>query len=122
MTPFATVYDYIARYGDVDDEGRVATLLGDATAFVLAQGVEVDEGDETQEANLLRVTCAVVHRALSAGDLAGISSYSEGAVGYTASVSLANPSEDFYITAAEKAALGIGAGRVGTASPWVGLT
>ena len=31
MTPFATVEDYEARYGEVEDEARVTALLQDAT-------------------------------------------------------------------------------------------
>ncbi|MFR5000299.1 MAG: hypothetical protein ACLUCU_07595 [Slackia sp.] len=45
--------------------------------------------------------------------MAGVSNYSEGAAGITASVTYANPSGDLYMTATEKAALGIGGGFVG---------
>ena len=129
MDSFATVQDYEDRYGDVEDTAQLGVLLSDASAYIAAQpGFEyadsTDPRYEVQWANLTRVTCSVVHRALSAGDLAGMSSYSEGGVGYTASVSVANPSEDFYLTKSEpllrvmwdadKAALGIGAGRVGS--------
>lgn len=119
MDSFATVKDYEDRYGDVEDTAQLGVLLSDASAYIAAQpGFEhadsTDPRYEVQWANLTRVTCSVVHRALSAGDLAGMSSYSEGGVGYTASVSVANPSEDFYLTKSDKAALGIGAGRVGS--------
>lgn len=112
---YATVADYEARYGEVDDTERVSTLLSDATAFVDAQaGFRFDPSDRVQQANLVRVVCAVVYRSMSAGDLAGVSSYSQGAVGYTASVSVYNPSGDFYLTKAEKQALGIRGSVVGT--------
>lgn len=119
MDSFATVQDYEDRYGDVEDTAQLGVLLSDASAYIAAQpgfrllGLD-DDGYDLQQANLVRVTCSVVHRSLSAGDLAGLSSYSEGGVGYTASVSVANPSEDFYLTKSDKAALGIGAGRVGS--------
>lgn len=123
MKPFATVEDYEARYGDVDDQQQVKTLLGDASAFIAAQpGFRLlssdDDGYDLQQANLVRVTCAVVHRSLSAGDLAGLGSYSEGGVGYTASVSVSNPAGDFYLTKAEKRALAIGGGRIGQTWPY----
>ena len=119
MTPFATVDDYQARYGEVDDAKRLALLLDDATAFISSQpGFVRNPDDSTQVANLVRVACAVVHRSLSAGDLAGIQSYSEGAVGYTASVTPYNPSGDFYLTKAERRSLGISGGRVGMTDPY----
>lgn len=115
MTPFATVEDYEARYGEVEDRDRVETLLGDATSFIEAQpGFRYDAGDFTQAANLTRICCAVVYRSLAAGDLAGLSSYSQGGVGYTASVNVYNPSGDYYLTSAEKRALGIHGSTVGT--------
>lgn len=123
VTPFATVEDYEARYGEVEDRDRVETLLGDATAFIAEyKGFTLlgpgDAGYDLQQANLVRVTCAVVHRALSAGELAGLSSYSQTAVGYSASVSVANPTEDFYLTKSDRKALGIGGGRIGQTWPY----
>lgn len=123
MESFASADDYEARYGDVEDVGQLETLLGDATAFISAQpGLDLlqdgSPGYVLQRANLTRVACAVVHRSLSAGDLAGFSSYSEGGVGYTASVNVANPSEDFYLTKADRQALGIGSARVGFSIPY----
>ena len=107
MDAFATVEDYESRYGPVEDKGRLSVLLGDATAFILGQGVTVDPDDELQAANLERVCCAVVHRSQVAGDLAGVQQYSESGVGYSASVSPFNPGEDFYLTKPEKQTLGV---------------
>lgn len=119
MEPFATQGDYEERYGADSDPERVMTLLSDATAFVAAQpGFLLRDGDDLQKANLVRVTCAVVNRSLSAGRWAGLSSVSQGAGGQTASASVYNPSGDFYLTKAEKAALGIGGARVGATDPF----
>lgn len=123
MDAFATVADYMTRYGEGVCDAQLSAMLDDATAFISAQPgfallPESDPGHGVQAANLVRVTCAVVHRSLMAGDLAGASSYSQGAVGYTASVTLANPSGDYYLTKAERAALGISGGRVGTSWPY----
>lgn len=130
MDSFATVSDYEARYGEVDDREQVETLLGDASAFIAAQPgfrllPEDDDGYALQQSNLVRVTCAVVHRSLSAGDWAGLSNASQTAGSYTASVTIANPAEDFYMTKAEKRSLGIAGSRIGTIGPvvhpWVGV-
>lgn len=123
MVPFATVEDYEARYGEVEDQQQVETLLGDASAFIAAQpGFRLlapdEDGYDLQQDNLVRVTCAVVHRSLSAGDFAGLSSVSQGAGGYTATVNVYNPGEDFYLTKAEKRTLGIGGGRIGMTDPY----
>lgn len=118
IEPFATIDDYEARYGDVADAAQVETLLGDATAFIIGTpGFHLvpDDGcgHEAQQANLKRVCCAIVRRSLTAGDWAGFSSVSQGADGYSASLSLANPTEDFYLTKAEKRVLGIFGSRIG---------
>lgn len=119
MDAFATEYDYTLRYGAADGCADLATLLSDATAFIASQhGFARNPDNEAQSANLVRITCAVVHRSLSAGSLAGIQSYSEGAVGYTASVTPYNPSGDFYLTKAERRSLGISGGRVGMTDPY----
>lgn len=119
MEAFATLEDYETRYGEAEDPERVNTLLGDASAFIAAQpGFSRDEADEVKEANLARITCAVVDRSLSAGDLAGFQSVSQGAGGQTASVSVYNPSGDFYLTKAERRVLGIGGGRIGLTDPY----
>jgi len=123
MEPFATVDDYESRYGDVGDVDQLDVLLADASAYIMAQPglcllIEDDPGYGLQRANLTRVTCSVVHRALSAGDLAGYTNYSQSAVGYSASVSVANPTEDFYLTKADKTALGLSGGRVGQTWPY----
>ena len=123
MTPFATVEDYEARYGEVEDRDRVETLLGDATAFIAGYpGFKLlgpgDAGYDMQWANPVRVACAVVYRSQSAGDLAGFTDYSETGVGYSANVKLSNPSGDFYLTKQEERALRIGGGRVGMTDPY----
>lgn len=118
MEPFATLDDYEARYGTPSDPNRVDTLLGDASAFIASlPGFEMRDDDPVFAANLTRVTCAVVNRAMLAGDMAGIQSYSETAVGISASITPYNPSGDFYLTKAEKAALGITGSRIGTIQP-----
>lgn len=116
---FATPQDYENRYGEYDDTEQLQTLLADASALIQSQPGftlldSTAEGYALQQANLVRITCSMVYRSISAGDLAGLASYSQGGVGYTASVSPYNPSGDMYLTKSEKQALGIFGGRVGT--------
>lgn len=123
MTPFATVEDYAARYGPVPeaDEGRVATLLADASNLVASQpGFELREGDEAFSGVLESVTCAMVYRSMRSGAYAGLSSLSQGAGGYSASVSVYNPGGDLFLTDNERRALGLEGGRVGASDPWGG--
>ena len=47
MTPFATVEDYEARYGEVEDEARVTALLQDATNIIASQPGFAMREDET---------------------------------------------------------------------------
>lgn len=117
MESFATVKDYEDRYGDVNDTERIGTLLTDASVFIAAQpGFTLRESDNLQAANLVRVTCAVVHRALSAGEWAGLNSVSQSGGGYSATVNVANPTEDFYLTKADRRALGFAGVRIGSIS------
>lgn len=118
MTPFATVADYEARYGEVEDEARVSALLQDATNIIASQpGFSTRDCDETWWGVLETVTCAMVHRSMMAGSYAGLSNVSQGAGGYTASVSVYNPGGDLYLTRNEKRALGIGGARIGSVAP-----
>ena len=118
MTPFATVEDYEARYGKVDDEERVTALLQDATNIIASQPGFCDKNrDETWWGVLETVTCAMVHRSMMAGSYAGLSNVSQGAGGYTASVAVYNPGGDLYLTRNEKKALGIGGARIGSVAP-----
>ena len=118
MTPFATVADYEARYGKVDDEERISKLLQDATNIIASQPGFCDKNrDDTWWGVLETVACAMVHRSMMAGSYAGLSSVSQGAGGYTASVGVYNPGGDLYLTRNEKRALGIGGGRIGSVAP-----
>ena len=120
MEPFATAEDYETRYGEVEDETRVSALLQDATNIIASQpGFSTDGRDETWWGVLETVTCAMVHRSMMSGSYAGLSNVSQGAGGYTASVSVYNPGGDLYLTRNEKRALGIGGARIGSVAPYI---
>lgn len=114
MEPFATVADYEARYGKPCDEGRVAVLLEDASAALLSEyerhmGAPYREGDLSSfDRAAPGVACAMVHRAVDVPDaFSGASQYSQGAGGYTASVTLSNPAGDLYLGRADLRRLGL---------------
>lgn len=118
MEPFATPADYRARYDtDMSDE-RLGVLLGDASAFIASfPGFSYDSEDAAQAQNLKMVTCSVVNRSIPADGLAGLQSYSESAVGISASATPYNPSGDFWLTKSEKRVLGITGTQVGAIRP-----
>ena len=121
MEPFATVDDYTDRYGDVEDETRLALALSDASAFIASEmrdaGVAIDPDDAEQAQALTYVTCLLVNRVERSGSYAGLSSVSQGAGGYTASVSVYNPGGGFRLYAEERRMLGIGGARIGSVAP-----
>lgn len=122
MKPFATVEDYEARYGAAEDGERLETALSDASAYIASEmaraGAAVDPDDEAQAAALTYVTCLLVNRVERSGMYAGLSNVSQGAGGYTASVSVYNPGGGFRLYAEERRMLGIGGGRVGMTDPY----
>lgn len=120
METFATVEDYEARYGEAEDESRVSALLQDATNVIASQPGFVMREDETWLGVLETVACAMVHRSMRSGAYAGLSSLSQGAGGYSASVSVYNPGGDLFLTDNERRALGLEGGRVGMSDPWGG--
>lgn len=119
---FATVEDLDARWRplSMDEAARAEVLLGDASAQLrAAMRGRVDPDDPVQARALEMTCCNMVRRAMSGGaDAAGISSVSQGAGGFTASVTYANPNGDMFISASERRALGIGGARMGCTSPF----
>lgn len=125
--PFATVEELKARWPDFPIGGEVyaQTLLEDASQFILDT---VPAAADAPEATRRRVVCAVVRQAMQtdSNELAGMSQVSESAGGVSRSWSPSNPNGDFYLTKAQKQALGYGAQRAfgvsiagGAASPHV---
>ena len=116
MEAFATVNDLESRWRTMDasEKKRAAILLEDAAAIIAASleqsGVEVAKDDEVQAANLVRVSCAMVQRAMAQGD-----GEQEHAWGGNI---VANPSGDLYLSKVDRKSLGLERMRVGFVSPW----
>lgn len=110
MAAYAFFDDYAARYNaNADDEKRITVLLEDASAIIDS----MLSGGTAPAALLTSTACAMVYRAMAAADMGGISQYSEGAAGMTASVTYADPYGGLKLLPQEKDALGIGGGRIG---------
>lgn len=108
--PFATIFDLEARWRplDPDEEARAQALLEDASQLILD---EVPSAAIASVATLRRITCGIVKRALASPLDIGIASVQQGAGGYQATVQPANPTQDLYLTKADKRALGVGKQR-----------
>lgn len=114
MEAFATVNDLEKRWRlmDSNEKARAAELLKDAAAIILAAlqqaRIKVDTQDEVQAANLVRVSCAMVQRAMAQGD--GEQQHAWGGN------LVMNPSGDLYLSKADRRSLGIGGARIGVLS------
>lgn len=125
MEAFATTDDLELRWRTLSgSEVEMAEAeLADASAFIARllrkYGVAVDQTDEVQAQLLTKVTCDVVRRSMSprldAMPDAPAAPYTQATVTadvFTQSFTFSNPMGDYYLTTAEKNALGIGRMRV----------
>lgn len=106
--PFATVDDLKARWPafPAGAESHALTLLEDASDFILEA---VPSAASARESTLRRVTCAVVKRAMLAEDgPQGAESFTVTTGPFSDTFKPSNPHGDFYLTRAEKQALGWG--------------
>lgn len=107
---YAEVSDIETRWRDLstEEEARATALIDDASAM-LAELVDIRDGDEQQLGLLKIVCCNMVIRAMSASeyDAFGASQMSMTAGPYTQQFTYANPSGDMYLTKMEKRLLGV---------------
>ncbi|OUP10995.1 Gp19/Gp15/Gp42 family protein [Collinsella sp. An2] len=114
-TVFATVEEYEARYGAPGDEKRLKVLLGDASNYMLSAFEEVygtyAKGVcDAFDRNAGAVCCLLVSRVLNApAAMAGATQYSQGAGGYTASVTFGSAMGEMYLGKTVREALGLDA-------------
>ncbi|MBQ9020849.1 MAG: hypothetical protein IJ113_02380 [Eggerthellaceae bacterium] len=121
MDAFATVDQYIARFGEVSDEDLLQECLEDATAAIQAalEGAGVDYSKPTKEFadKLMRVCRSVANRVMPRDtDLPiGTTQMSETAGPYSQSYSIATAYDTPKLIPSELKMLGIGGGRIGWA-------
>ena len=107
VVPFATVDDLAARWRVLSDaETAQATVLLDDASDLIRTTCRAYAG--VSLSTLKRITCAIVKRAMNAGeDVAGVSQHTETAGSYSESYSYSNPAGDLYLTKTEKVSLGL---------------
>ncbi len=118
LTAFATVSDLLEGWPGktftTSEATAASALLLRATAQLTAllndAGIEIDDTDEVQAYNLLTVTCNMVRRAMSSGDVDGVSSMQQTIGSTSTSVQWSNPSGSVYLSKTDKQILGISGG------------
>lgn len=123
MEPFATVEQYEARFGEVDDKSMLGQCLDDATAAIRAEFAKrhVDMAakleDEMFADACMRVCRSVANRIMPGGvDVPlGASSVAETDGPYSRTVSYAPSYGIPKLLPSELSMLGLGGGRVGEA-------
>ncbi len=123
MDAFATVEQYEARYGDVDDEDALAEVLADASRIIAAEldraGIDYSDPSDEFAERLMQACRSMAQRAMGCDSEvpAGATQFSETAGVYTQSFTIGNPYGDLYLSKAERRLLGLGAARAGFAVP-----
>lgn len=130
MQPFASVEDYRTRYpSDETEDAVLLEVLMEATDLMSAEldacGIDYASPSESLAFRLARVCRTVAHRAIGDGDGGrdvpfGATQLSETSDAFSASVQLANPYGDLFLTEAERRSLGVGqlASCVSSAYAW----
>lgn len=107
--PFATVTELKARWPDMPAgaEEHAEVLLEDASQFILDV---VPSADSVSANTRRRIVCAVVRRSIEAqaSPGAGMQQFQSTTGPFTNSFTPTNPHGDFYLTKAERKALGEG--------------
>lgn len=122
----ATVRDYAARYGEPADPARVTVLLQDASALLLSAyerryGAAYATGEHPAfDRGCAAVACKLVDSALSVPDgFAGATQYSQGAGGYTASVTYGSALGSMWLSKTDLRLLGLGGSLIRAVEPEV---
>ena len=124
--PFASVKDVELRWRalEEDEMARCEQLLNDASVIMASamssSGIDWESisEDSLLAQSLVVVCCDMVIRAMKAPvDLPAVTQYSQGAVGYSESMTYANPNGDLYLTKSEKNMLGITGAVISTVRP-----
>lgn len=112
---FATVAEYEAKYGPVDDESVLQVWLDDATTYLTAQLGSRYDAHDAQQAAVLKTVCRdCTHRAYASGTPGiPVKSQTQMASSFSETVTYANPTGDFYLTKTERSMLGLGGSSVG---------
>lgn len=123
MAALASVDDFKARYGEPADSVRTDVLLQDASDLMLAAfedrlGVCSVGACPAFDRAAPAVCCLLVNRVLSApAAMAGAMQYSQGAGGYTASVTYGSALGEMYLGKSDLKRLGLDVQRMRVLTP-----
>lgn len=124
MALFAEISDYEARYGKPVDAGKVEVLLADASDALLSAyeahyGEAYAEGEhDAFDRSACAVACLMANRVVAAPSaLMGATQYSQGAGGYTASVTLGSAVGEMYLGKSDLKRLGLTDQRIRSVRP-----
>ena len=123
MAALAGIDDYTARYGEPADAARTGVLLQDASDLVLAafedrMGAYAEGACPAFDRTAPAVCCLLVNRVLSApAAMAGATQYSQGAGGYTASVTYGSALGEMYLGRSDLKRLGLTGQALGALTP-----
>lgn len=118
MTCYATVDEYVARYGDVDDVEHLEAVMEDASTLIACELRDSGVDPDSVEPDALSMVCrSVAFRAMGGDAPTGASQYSQSANGFSESFTLSNPSGDLYLTKQERTMLGVGKQRAAFIAP-----
>lgn len=123
---FAAPADYEARYGEADP-ARLAALLEDASGILLAEferheGMPYMPGANAAFDRAAKAACCkLANQALGAPDgFAGATQYSQGAGGYTASVTYGSALGSMFLGKSDLKALGLSGSALRSLRPMRG--
>lgn len=117
--------EYTKRYGEADSPTEIAEALADAADALLSAyeqrwGHYVTGAHRAFDRGHEAVACAMVRRAATVPEgFAGATQYSQGAGGYTASVTYGGSLGDIYISKSDKKRLGLLGTTIGGIAPEV---
>lgn len=125
LEPYATVEDYEARYGAVDDQALLLEALKEATAEINAKldkyNIDYTNPSEQYRYNLMVACRQMAHRAApeQVQDMPlDVTQMSMGAGGYTRSYTFSSGYGQIRVLKSEYDLLGIGGGQLGFSSPY----
>ena len=117
---FATSADLAERWRPLEgDEAALADTLLEDAGLMLRQYVSVDGADEQRLDALRMVSCNLVKRAMvaSSSSAFGVDQTTANMGPFSQTMHFINPSGDLYISAVEKAMLGIGETQIRSIIP-----
>lgn len=127
MEPYASVEDYVARYGEEIEGERLGSLLMDASRRISAEleaaGIDPAAKGEEYAERLAQVCRSMVHRCVDRHESdfgalpPGVTQFSQSAQDFSRSFSFANVYTEPKLTRDERRFLGLGGIRVGFVFP-----